>query len=232
MIVLVPRGAAQVGLTFALDEEESHHLRVRRAEPGEDVELRDGAGLAGAGVLEASGRTWSVTVTEASIVPPLPGLTLAVGAGDRERFLWLVEKAAELGVSRIVPLETERTAGVATRVRGAHLEKLARRALEATKQSGAHWSPDIGGLEPFAHFVAQARSGMLWLADPGGAAPQVGAGEITVLIGPEGGLTPAERSASIAAGWTPVSFGPNVLRFETAAIAAAAYVAIERQGRG
>ncbi|HEU4829598.1 MAG TPA: RsmE family RNA methyltransferase [Gemmatimonadales bacterium] len=232
MIVLVPRGAARPGLPVALDEEESHHLRVRRAAPGETVELRDGAGLAGAGVLESNGRVWSVTVSEASTMPPLPGLTLAVGAGDRERFLWLVEKAAELGVSRIVPIESERTAGVATRVRATHLEKLARRALEATKQSGAHWSPDIAGLEPFAQFVAQARSGALWLAEAGASSPQqVGAGDVTVLIGPEGGLTSAERSGAIGAGWTPVSLGTNVLRFETAAIAAAAYVAIQRQGR-
>ena len=49
-----------------------------------------------------------------------PELTLAVGAGDRERFAWLVEKAVELGVTAIVPLETERTAGVATRLRAAH----------------------------------------------------------------------------------------------------------------
>ncbi len=231
MIVLVPRGSAHPGLTIPLDEDEAHHLRVRRAESGEAVELRDGAGLAGRGVLAGTGRAWSVTVTATEIVPPLPALTLAVGAGDRERFLWLVEKAAELGVSRIVPLETERTAGVATRLRAVHLEKLARRALEATKQSGACWSPDIGELEPFLEFIARAHSGARWLADAAGAAPVPGAGEITVLVGPEGGLTPAERSAAVAAGWTPVSLGPNVLRFETAALAAAAHVAIARQRR-
>lgn len=231
MIVLVPRGSATPGATIPLDEDESHHLRVRRAESGEVVELRDGAGLAGQGVLQASGREWSVTVTEAAMMPPPAALTLAVGAGDRERFLWLVEKAAELGVSRVVPLETERTAGVATRIRASHVEKLARRAVEATKQSGAHWSPDIGDLEAFGHFIAQARSGARWLADAGGVSPETSSGEITVLIGPEGGLTPAERADAVEAGWTAVSLGPNVLRFETAAIAAAAHVAIARQGR-
>ena len=231
MIVLVPRGSATPGATIPLDEDESHHLRVRRVESGAVVALRDGAGLAGSGVLEARGRTWSVTVTEAATMPPPPGLTLAVGAGDRERFLWLVEKAAELGVSRIIPLETERTAGVATRVRSPHIEKLARRAIEATKQSGAFWSPAIGELEAFGHFVAQARSGACWLADAGGVSPETGPGEITILIGPEGGLTTGERAGAVAAGWTPVALGPNVLRFETAAIAAAAHVVIARQGR-
>ena len=231
MIVLLPRGSARAGLTIPLDDEEAHHLRVRRAEAGEIVELRDGAGLAGEGVLEANGAAWAVVVTRATTMPPTSGLTLGVGAGDRDRFLWLVEKAAELGVSRIVPLETGRSTGVATRLRPAHLEKLTRRALEATKQSGAHWSPDIGELEPIAHFIAQPRTGARWLADAAGARPAVAAEEITVLVGPEGGLTPAERSAALEAGWTPVALGPNVLRFETAAIAAAAYVAIGRQGR-
>lgn len=231
MIVLVPRGSARLGRTIPLDDDESHHLRVRRAEAGEVVDLRDGAGLRGAGVLEVHGRGWAVTVTEATAMPPAAGLTLAVGAGDRERFLWLVEKAAELGVSRIVPLESERSAGVATRLRSAHLEKLARRALEATKQSGAYWSPDIGALEPIIRFLGDTRSGERWLADAAGAAPAPTRGEITVLIGPEGGLTPEERSAAVAAGWTPVRLGPNVLRFETAALAAAAHVAIARQGR-
>ncbi|HEX6089149.1 MAG TPA: RsmE family RNA methyltransferase [Gemmatimonadales bacterium] len=231
MIVLVPPGRARPGVTIPLDDDESHHLRVRRAEPGETVQLRDGAGLDGVGLLDVSGRAWSVRVTEAAIRPPRPVLTLAVGTGDRERFLWLVEKAAELGVSRVVPIETERTSGVASRLRPAHIEKLARRALEATKQSGAHWGPEIESPAPFAEFIATARPGSLWLADGAGATPAVREGEITVLIGPEGGFTTPERSAAIAAGWTPVSLGPNVLRFETAAIAAAAHVGIERGRR-
>ena len=231
MIVLVPRGSARPGLTIPLDEDESHHLRVRRAEAGEAVELRDGVGLAGAGVLEVNGRTWSVTVTAAEQMPPPAGLTLAVGAGDRERFLWLVEKAAELGVSRVVPLETERTAGVATRLRPAHLEKLGRRALEATKQSGAHWSPAVDGPVAYEEFISSAQPGLRWLADPAGLAPGDIPGPVTVLVGPEGGLAEAERNAALAAGWLPVALGPHILRFETAAIAAAAYVAIVRGRR-
>ena len=231
MIVLVPRGSARTGATVPLDEDESHHLKVRRADAGEAVELRDGAGLSGMGVLEVRGRSWAVRVTEASFRAPVAPLTLAVAAGDRERFLWIAEKAAELGVSRIVPLETERTRSVGTRVRPAHLEKLARRALEATKQSGAHWSPEIDELESFDSFVSAAREGARWLADTSGTAPEVGPGAITVLVGPEGGLAPAERASAHAAAWTPVALGQGVLRFETAAIAAAAYVAIERQRR-
>jgi 16S rRNA (uracil1498-N3)-methyltransferase len=231
MIVLVPRGSARTGVTITLDEDESHHLRVRRADAGETVELRDGAGLSGMGVLEVQGRSWAVRVTEASFRAAPAPLTLAVAAGDRERFLWIAEKAAELAVYRVVPIETERTRSVGTRVRPAHLEKLARRALDATKQSGACWSPEIGALESFDSFVSAPREGARWLADASGTAPEFGAGAITVLVGPEGGLAPAERAAAHASGWIPVALGQGVLRFETAAIAAAAYVAIERQRR-
>ena len=231
MRVLVPRGTARPGKTLLLEAEEAHHLRVRRAEPGEEVELRDGAGLAGTGVLEAGGRGWAVMVVSAVVHPPPSPLTLAVGGGDRERFLWLVEKAAELGVSRIIPLETERTAGVATRVRTAHVDRLARRAREATKQSGGYWTPEIGAPEPFAAFMSRTSGGARWLADTGGDVPDVPEGEVTVLVGPEGGLSASERAAAVAAGWTPVSLGANVLRFETAALAAAAHIAIDRQRR-
>ena len=90
----------------------------------------------GTGRLVRVGKDWEVEVDslERRLAPP--ELMLAVGAGDRERFTWVVEKAVELGVTTLVPLETERTAGVATRVRAVHLAKLRRQALEATKQCG------------------------------------------------------------------------------------------------
>ncbi|HLS47980.1 MAG TPA: RsmE family RNA methyltransferase [Gemmatimonadales bacterium] len=228
MRVLVPPATATAGVTLDLDDAESHHLRVRRARAGQEAELRDGQGLDGTGILEPAGNRWTVRVTRAETVHPPAGLTLAVGAGDRERFGWLVEKAAELGVSRVMPLETSRTEGVATRIRERHVERLARRALEATKQSGAHWSPAVSAPEAYAAFIVRARSGARWLADGEGRAPETPAGEVTVLVGPEGGFTDEEREAAISAGWTPVALGPNVLRFETAAIAAAAHIAIER----
>jgi 16S rRNA (uracil1498-N3)-methyltransferase len=158
-------------------------------------------------------------------------LVVAVGAGDRDRFGWLVEKAAELGVTAIVPLETERTQGVATRVRSSHVERLARRALEATKQSGAHWSPAVEHPVAFDEFVRRRQAGVRWLADAAGGSPGDIPGPATILVGPEGGLTDAERGSALAAGWLPMALGACTLRFETAAIAAAAYVVISRGRR-
>ena len=116
----------------SLREGEGHHLRVRRVEPGETVELRDGEGLIGSGTLRRMGKTWKVEAGATERVAPPPPLVLAVGAGDRERFAWLVEKASELGVTAVVPLECERTAGVATRVRSQPLD-------------GTRWLADAAG---------------------------------------------------------------------------------------
>ena len=83
---------------------------------------------------------------------------LGVGAGDRDRFGWLVEKATELGVTEIVPLETERTRGVATGCGPEQLDKLRRRAREALKQCGGAWAPVLREPSPLEAFVRSART--------------------------------------------------------------------------
>jgi 16S rRNA (uracil1498-N3)-methyltransferase len=228
MIVLLEPGAGTVGRAGRLAPGEEHHLRVRRAAEGDRVELRDGAGLLGTGRLVRAAPGWQVEIDTARVIGPPPPLTLAVGAGDRERFEWLVEKAAELGVTCIVPVETQRTAAVATRVRPQHLEKLRRRALEAVKQCGAAWAPIVHEPEPLTAFVARAVEGERWLADPEGGGAGAARSSVTVLVGPEGGLTEHERAAAKAAGYRPVRLGPHMLRFETAALAAAALAVAAR----
>jgi 16S rRNA (uracil1498-N3)-methyltransferase len=227
MIVLVEPGARS-GELGRLAEGEEHHLRVRRAHDSDPVELRDGAGLVGTGRLRhAAG--WQVEVDTARMVGRPRRLTLAVGAGDRGRFEWLVEKATELGVTDVVPLETQHTAAVATRVRPQHVGKLRRQALEAVKQCGAAWAPEVHQPEPLTAFLARPVEGDRWLADPDGGGPALTRDSaVTVLIGPEGGLTEAERAAARTAGYRPVRLGPHTLRFETAAVAAAALAVAAR----
>jgi 16S rRNA (uracil1498-N3)-methyltransferase len=207
-----------------LREGETHHLQVRRAEAGETVELRDGEGLIGRGTLSRAGKAWSVEVATSERVAPPPPLTLAVGAGDRDRFAWIVEKATELGVTAVIPLECERTAGVATRVRAQHLDRLRRHALEAVKQSGAAWAPRVEEPLPIAAMVERPAKGARWLADADGrpAPALVDDAPLTVVIGPEGGLTAAELERLRAAEYRPIRLAAYTLRFETAAIAAAA----------
>lgn len=219
-----------VGRDGTLLEGEAHHLQVRRAEPGETVELRDGQGLVGRGTLGRAGRAWSVEVTETRRVAPPAPMTLVVGAGDRDRFAWVVEKATELGVTAVIPLECERTAGVATRVRPQHLDRLRRQALEAVKQSGAAWAARVEEPVPLSVLLQPAAGEARWLADAEGRpAPQaVEDRPLTVVIGPEGGLTGAERERLMDAGYAAIRLAPHTLRFETAAIAAAAAAAAGR----
>jgi 16S rRNA (uracil1498-N3)-methyltransferase len=224
--ILVPPGSGTAGKTCQLDEHESHHLRVRRAQGGERVLLRDGAGLLGSGTLVRSGDAWTVEIERAESAPRPAELLVAVGAGDRDRFAWLVEKATELGVTSVVPIETERTSGVATRLTTKHLERLRRQALEAIKQSGAPWATVVADALPLERFLSEPRVGQKWLADAAGSAPAFPATDdpVSVLVGPEGGLSLLEREAAVAAGYHPVKLGGHTLRFETAAIVAAAVV--------
>lgn len=230
MRVLVPQGSAVVGQLTTLDDSEVHHLKVRRADEDENVEVLDGAGLSGTGVLVRAGAKWLVEIRSAERKPSQPELMLAVAAGDRERFTWMAEKAVELGVTRLVPLETARTAGVASRIRQSHIEKVRRVVLEATKQCGAVWAPTVEQPVSITQFLAGPLGGNGWLADPAGAAPaaELDNTPLTILVGPEGGFSPEEREAILAAGYQAVALGLNTLRFETAALAAAAVASSAR----
>ena len=226
MRVLVKPGSWAAGKRGSLDPEEIHHLKVRRAKAGEKVEILDGAGLRGSGILVQAGREWMVEITTAELQPPPLALTLAVAAGDRDRFAWMVEKSVELGVTRIVPLESERTAGVATRLKPSHLEKLRRVSLEATKQCGVAWAPQVENPVALRDFAGELLDGTGWLADQGGDPPPASLDRtgVKVIIGPEGGLTNAERELAVEHGFRPVAVGLHTLRFETAALAAAAAI--------
>jgi 16S rRNA (uracil1498-N3)-methyltransferase len=226
MRVLVEPGSGEPGTRIRLDETEIHHLKVRRAKDGEQVEVLDGEGLRGSGILVHTARHWSVEITAAELQPAPLALTLGVAAGDRERFSWMIEKCVELGVTRIVPLESERTAGVATRLKPAHLGRLRRASLEATKQCGATWAPRVEDPVTLAEFAGDPLDGSGWLADQGGDPPPATMDQsgVTVIVGPEGGFTDAEREMAVTHGFRPITLGRHTLRFETAALAAAAAV--------
>jgi len=221
--VLVEPGTLAAGREVRLVETEAHHLRVRRVRDGARVRLMDGEGQVGQGMVVGDPEDGRVVVEACEARVPPAVLLLAVGSGDRERFGWLVEKAAELGVTDIIPLETERTAGVATKVRDEHVAKLERRAREAIKQSGAPWAPRVHPVHTIGALVARPGSETRWLADADGGTPSLAdpASALLVVVGPEGGLSGGERATLLGAGFSPIRLGPHVLRFETAAMAAA-----------
>jgi 16S rRNA (uracil1498-N3)-methyltransferase len=216
--------SVSAGQRISLDENEAHHLRVRRAKDGDLVEVLDGAGLRGAGRLFQDGKRWSVELHRVEREPAPAEMTLAVAAGDRDRFAWMLEKAVELGVTRVVPLSTARTAGVASGLREAHLDRLRRLALQATKQCGTAWTLHLEDPLSFDYFLRRPLEGAGWVADASGTSPPPALDRkpLTVVVGPEGGLTEAELSSLVSAGFRKIVLGAFTLRFETAAIAAIA----------
>ncbi len=224
--LLADPGALVAGATVALDDEEAHHLRVRRAEAGQGAKVFDGAGVTARGVLERTGKGWQVALSEVASHPEVLALVLAVGAGDRDRFLALAEKCTELGVTRLVPLLTDRSVQVETRMRASAVERAQRRAREACKQSGNPWATVVDALTSI-DLLADRVQGVQWLrADPNGVSAWSIAAERPLgwLIGPEGGFTDAEAAMTTnRLGASPVQLGPHVLRFDTAAVAAAGF---------
>jgi len=219
------------GERATLAGDEARHLAaVMRAGIGDEVTLFDGSGAEFAARISAIGKqAVELTIVERREVSrELPSeLTLAVALPKGDRQKWLVEKATELGVTRLVPLITER--GVAQPVASA-LERLRRSVIEASKQCGRNVLLEIAPAAAASEFFATASSAALRIiADPSGApmicVDSANAQHIIAAIGPEGGFTDSELAAARAAGWQAASLGPRILRVETAAIAIAAWAA-------
>jgi 16S rRNA (uracil1498-N3)-methyltransferase len=219
------------GLTASLSGEEARHLAaVMRAKTGDRVVLFDGGGAEFEAEIDSIRKhTIELTIVgRRELSRELSfELTLAVALPKGERQKWLVEKATELGVSRVVPLLAER--GVAQPVEAA-LERLRKTVIEASKQCGRNRLLEIAAPEPALAFLARQHSEhACWIGDAEGGRPCLelheSASGVTAAIGPEGGFSPAEQLAAQDAGWQRVSLGRRILRVETAAIAAAATAA-------
>jgi 16S rRNA (uracil1498-N3)-methyltransferase len=230
-----------------LDGDEARHLtRVMRASVGDEVLLFDGSGAEFSARVAAIGRaSVELAILERhSINRELPReLTLAVALPKGDRQKWLVEKATELGVARLVPLVTER--GVAQPVESA-LARLRRAVIEASKQCGRNRLMEIATpAVAEAWFAAQGREQgsevrgqdegvrghepLRLIANPSASplsAVDRGPANVIAAVGPEGGFTPAELAAAVENGWQPVSLGKSILRVETAALAIAAWGAL------
>jgi len=215
-----------------LTGDEARHLTaVMRARVGEQIVLFDGGGAEFvAEVTTIRKQAADLTIVERRAITRelTREVTLAVALPKGERQKWLVEKATELGVTRLVPLITTR--GIAEPVAAA-LERLKRTVIEACKQCGRNRlmeiAPPVRAGEPFA----SAPAGICVLADPNGqplTKIHLESGvAVTVAVGPEGGFTGEELSAARDAGWQFVSLGRSILRVETAAIAMAAWAATQ-----
>lgn len=215
------------GTQARLEGDEARHLTgVMRAKAGEELTLFDGSGAEFLARITKLGKhAVELEVVERCEVNREADcrVTLAVALPKGERQRWLVEKAVEIGVARLLPLNTQR--GVAE-ANASALERMRRWVIEASKQCGRNQLMEIASPIDVENLAADPSNSLCLVADPGGVA--IGeftgaAANVLVAIGPEGGFSPDELQTMQDRGFRPLRLGPRILRIETAAIASAAH---------
>lgn len=221
--------------TLTLGEDAAHHMRVRRLETGVRVGLLDGAGSRGEGVLtQLAKRHAIVSVEQAEQVPPAPAVHLLLPVADKERMLWLAEKATELELASWRPVLYRRSRNVNPRGEGSTFQQKVRsRMAGALEQSRGAWLPVVFPEATVEHAIAASPAGARFVLEQGGTGlfealtPLLAEARehrrampaVTLAVGPEGGYEEVELEALRAGGFAAVSIGRSILRFETAAIA-------------
>jgi 16S rRNA (uracil1498-N3)-methyltransferase len=204
-----------------LDPADRHHLeRVRRLRAGDGLSVGDGRGRYRR---VAFGPTLTPLESVVAVAAPSRPVTVAFALTKGDRPETVVQKLTELGVDRIVPFVASRTVVRWDETKAdRNAVRLRVVAREAAAQAHRPWLPVVLDVTTFAAVVTEPG---LALAEPGGAA--VTATTLAVAVGPEGGWAPEELAAAPAT----VDLGPTVLRAETAALAAGAFLTALRDGR-
>jgi len=218
------------GGAVALPPDAARHLKVVRPRRGEAVELFDGRGRTRRCTWDGSRLVADGPV--AAFPPPPITLVLFACVTKGSRWDWTIEKAVELGASRIVPVISDRCiVRLPAAERAAKAERWRRIAADAARQSDAVWLPDVMEAVDFKDSLSIARecgrvfAGALTTPPPPPIWNEVAsaldgnarAASLGIFVGPEGDFTPEELRALLDVA-VPVSFGPTILRAETAAI--------------
>lgn len=218
----------------AVDRAGVHHCEhVLRLSPGDAVELVDGRGGLARARWGAKGLLTDVSVLPRA-APPGDPFVLAVAPPRPSRLDWLVEKAAELGVSRLALLDTRHTA---RDVSPARLERLRRKTGEAMLQSRRLHRMQIDPPVTLATLLEGWPGDPLWLASldapkPADLAAPAAGGPLLGLVGPEGGWHDDELQLALRAGALAIGIGSGVLRVETAALALSVLAGLRRPAAG
>lgn len=215
-----------------MEGSEAHHmLHVLRLKPGQRVYLFDGKGIEATGrILETQKDRARLEIESSALIDreAKVAITLAFSIPKGPRAEMLVEKACELGVRRLIPIECQRSVVKLKPDGSQKLEKWRRIAVEASKQCGRTYLTEVERMAPFPVLLEEtSHHELALLASPGpGARPlqeivREHPGEKTLLciIGPEGGFADEEVEKAKGAGCLEVEIGPRILRIETAAIA-------------
>ena len=237
--------------SLTLGEDAAHHMRVRRLDVGARVRVLDGQGAIGEGMLtQLAKRHATVAVEQVDRFEPPAPIHLLLPVADKDRMLWLAEKATELGVASWRPVLFKRSKHVNPRGEGPVFQQKTRaRMINALEQSGGAWLPSVYPEATVEHAISARPEGLGVVLDAGAppllrvlrgdtasatvvngptdsaTSPRTSShalAAVTLVIGPEGGFEPAEREAFVAAGFHVASLGAQVLRFETAAVSGVA----------
>ena len=223
------RAAWRDGHEVPLPPTEAHHAaHVLRLQVGDAVELFDGCGASAAARVVHVRRGEVVAVVESVGAPaarPLPHIHLAFAVPKGRRLTWLLEKATELGVESLVPVRFERSVAARGDLSAAARRRWVAHSIAAAKQARLVFLPALEPPCTLQEFLASPHAGIY--GDLSTAAVPVAEAlracvplaAFYVVVGPEGGLTAAERRAMDAGGLAAARLGRTTLRIETAAIA-------------
>ena len=215
-------------------EDARHLARVLRAAPGQKYEISDDRRVYLAEVAEVGREEVAFRVLEEIAPPEVPvRLALLVALVKFDRFEWVVEKATELGVEIIIPVQAERSEKGLSEGARKRLERWRRIAREASQQARRAELPEILAPVSIEEALRAPARHRYFLEEQPGAPPLLVAlpserspgDTVALVVGPEGGWTDGERAQAAKAGWTAVSLGPFTLRTETAATAALSILA-------
>lgn len=228
---------------------ESHHLiAVNRCGRGDPVVAFNGRGREwSCECLDPARSAAILRVKETRQAPPLPhAITLAQSLPKGSTMDEIIRQATELGAARIVPLLSERTQVHLDGDRaGQKVEKWRIVAIEAAKQCGNPWVPEIAPVQKLDGLLTTAAKDydlkLIASLHPGAASLKAAVAhhrhahgraprQVLWLVGPEGDFSPAEMTAAVMAGFAPITLGPLVLRCDTAAVAALSVLGHELQG--
>jgi 16S rRNA (uracil1498-N3)-methyltransferase len=210
----------------------THISVVLRMKAGDRIKLADGTGAEAVGTIVSVGKNELNVELESfplgHTAAVVPRITLYQGLPKSEKIDLIIQKATELGVYKIVPFMAARSI---PRLAGDRLEKRVVRweriAAEAARQSGRSGIPEIGFAECIDEVLLRKGDSLgllIWEGEreqhlrsilKGVSEPD----ELSIIIGPEGGLAPEEAAAAVAAGYKPVTLGVRILRTETAGLA-------------
>lgn len=220
--LLLPGGTVELS-----GDEARHAVTVARVRAGERIAIGDGRGILVHGVVTSTGsRELSLEADEVIVEePPATRITLvqALAKGDRDELA--VQAATELGVDAVVPWAAARSV---SRWDGPKAEKGRQRwaaiVREAVKQSIRSWLPPVAAVAGTAELPARLKGARMLVLEPTASTPlteiRPDGRDLALVVGPEGGIAPAELERLVAAGAEPVRLGTSVLRTSTAGPAA------------